>query len=545
MKRLFLFCLLAFFALPILAQTSVPEDYSNAVRDLKQRKYALVIPVFERYSEGEIYGDLANYSKFHLAEAQLGLLRYNDAISNLEALSSKNWAKSEETNYALALAYFGNNLNVEALRKLSQLSGSAMKKLAADATFENLKDETPGFFVTNLQEFQSNPGYTAAMRVVFENSTILSSDQRAAYYELLGNNSLSVGDDSVLEIAVLLPFTNGGGPMPTKGFVYELYQGIELAVSGLQARNVAVNLTTFDTQRDLNELQKILNDESLAKADIILGPIYRDETEVVSAFAESQSIPFVHPLSNLTDRFADKEFSYIFRPSVEALADGIVSSMKTANWGDSVAIGYGGSTRDVNLAKSLDQKLRSEGFKIVGNQEVNSRNVREYMQSLGIRSTLDSMEVETNQLILLTDNPNISQPAFFLMESVTSSVPVLVMDSWLGFNFTNFEILEYPNFYIIGNNALNFNQPEMDSFREAFYEKYSMYPSLNAALGLEMVYWVSENLSPENGFDLRKNLDRNSFQPGRLSWGFNFQNSNHNRYVPVFKIEKGELKPIN
>jgi hypothetical protein len=46
-------------------------------------------------------------------------------------------------------------------------------------------------------------------------------------------------------------------------------------------------------------------------------------------------------------------------------------------------------------------------------------------------------------------------------------------------------------------------------------------------------------------FDLRPSLDKNGNQSGRLTWGFNFQKVNNNSYSPVFKLESGELIPLN
>jgi hypothetical protein len=84
----------------------------------------------------------------------------------------------------------------------------------------------------------------------------------------------------------------------------------------------------------------------------------------------------------------------------------------------------------------------------------------------------------------------------------------------------------------------------MSQFRKVFYEKYLTYPSLNVLLGAELVNWISTNAQVENDFDLRSTLDQKGYQPGRLTWGFNFQNTNNNTYSPVFKLESGELIPL-
>ncbi len=528
------------------AQSNAPQDYQTALRYLNAKNYGSAIPLFLKYTDESQYGNLALFSSLHLAQAQLGLQRYQDAINTASPLASRNWSNADEAKYLLSLGYFGNSQNLEALREISGIDDAGIIEKAHNASFENLKDESPNFLVSNLEEFSDNSGFMGALRYVLANAEVLSASERAAYYELRGKQEASKSKDLVLDIVVLLPFSGGAkNQIETEGFVYELYQGLRVGVDKLKASGIDVNFSTFDTKRDLNHLQKILSEPAIAKADIIVGPIYRDESEVVSAFAESQSIPFIHPLSNLQDRFENRDYSFLFRPSVEALSEGVLASLKSQSWGDTVAIGYGSSTRDRMLAGMLDEKLKAEGFRVVENREINGSNVRDFMQGLGIRPSLDSVSVDTNQLILLTDNPNISQPAFFMMESVTTTVPILVMDSWLGFNFTNFEILSTQNFHFISNNTLNFGSESMDEFRSEFYENFSEYPEVNTALGYELICWVGANMSSSKGFDLRNNLDRQAYQNGELSWGFDFQNSNSNRYVPVFKLEMGELKPLN
>ncbi|MDN3202741.1 amino acid ABC transporter substrate-binding protein [Algoriphagus sediminis] len=546
MRQYILGFLLFVVPFTLLAQSNAPEDYQSALRNLKSKNYGAAIPIFLKYTDESQFGNLALFSSLHLAEAQLGLMRYEDAISTVSPLANRNWVRTEEAKYILSLGYFGNGQNLEALREISKIQNSEILAKAENASFEKLKDESPNFLVANLEEFSSNQGYMGALQFVLANSEVLSASDRAAYYELRGKQGTNNAKDLVLDVVILLPFTgNGDNRIQNNGFVYELFQGLKMGMDRLRSNGMDVALSTFDTKRDLNHLQRVLSEPSVTAADIIIGPIYPDESDVVSAFAESQGIPFIHPLSNLQDRFEDRDFSFLFRPSLEALSDGILASLKAQNWGDSVAIGYGGGTRDRMLAGMLDQKLKNEGFRVVASQEVNSRNVRDFMQGLGIRPSLDSVAIDTNQLILLTDNPNISQPAFFLMESVTTTVPILVMDSWLGFNFANFEILSAPNFYFISNNTPNFGSEKMADFRRNFYEKFSDYPSLNTFLGYELIYWIGQNMSASKGFDLRRNLDQGSYQNGELSWGFNFQNSNSNTFVPVFKLEMGELKPLN
>lgn len=549
MRKYFLM-LCAFFLVTLTFAQTIPADYQKAQDFLKSKNYWEAMPLFREFLDAEKYGNLANYAAFHLGEAAYGANQPEQAIEALKPIASKVWTKSDESNYLLALAYFQNQQNVEALRAIKKVKKDSVKELAEDATFENLKKTSASFMVANLQEFKENKGFGAALKVVLESQTILSATERAAYYELQGKRADSQNQvkDLVLDIVVILPFT-GSGPssisaIDPSNFVFELYQGIDFAVSRLKEEGKEVTLKTFDSKRDLDHLQELLSDPDIAKADVIIGPIYPDEVDIVSTYAETSKIPLIHPLSNLGERFENTQFSYLFRPSVASISKGVVDALRKQNWGQKVALGYSSSSRDEQLGLLLTDQLTSAGFSVVDAQQVNRGNVIDFLQKQGVRTGMDSVELDVDQIILLTDDPSIAQPTFGLMESVTTSVPFYVMDSWLGFNFANYEMLAFPNFHFISNNTPHFQAEAMQQFKENFYAKNLEYPSLNTTLGRELIYWVSNNMGPSKGFDFKRNLDQAVFQKGKVTWGFNFQNSNNNQYVPVFSMEAGELKPV-
>ncbi|MEN2283197.1 amino acid ABC transporter substrate-binding protein [Algoriphagus sp. SE2] len=548
--RKYLLLLSAFFIVSFNFAQNIPEDYQKAQTLLNSKNYWEAMPLFREFLDSDKYGNLSNYAAFHIGEAALGANQPAQAITALSLVANKVWTKSDESKYLLALAYFQNQQKLEALRAIKGIKKESIKELAENATFENLKNTSASFMVANLQEFKENKGYAAALKAILESQTILSATERAAYYELQGNagGGMNSVKDMVLDFVVILPFSTSpsaaASSIDQSSFIFELYQGINFAVNRLKEEGKQVTLHTFDSKRDMNHLADLLKDPVIVKADVIIGPIYPDEVDLVSSFAEASKIPLIHPLSNLGERFENTQYSYLFRPSVASISKGIVEALQNQDWGRKVALGYSGSSRDEQLGMLLKDQLTSAGFSIIDMQQVNSRNVIDFLQRQGIRTGMDSVELEADQLILLTDDPSIAQPTFGLMESVNASVPFLVMDSWIGFNFANYEMLEFPNFHFISNNTPNFEADAMQQFKENFYTKNLTYPSLNATLGRELVYWLSSNMGPTKGFDLRRNLDQASFQQGKVSWGFNFQNSNNNQYVPVFKIDAGEMKPL-
>ncbi|GAA0879044.1 hypothetical protein GCM10009119_20120 [Algoriphagus jejuensis] len=544
--------LLFFISLLFISQFSsaqaLPDNYVKAKNSLDAKDYWTAINGFKPLTDADKYGNLANYAAFHLAEAALGANQPAEAIAALQPIYGKNWNKADEAKYLLALAYFQNSQNSEALRTIKSIKNESIQSQAYKATYEYMSKATASYLVAYLDEFKANEGYTAALAYVLQKQSIMSSSEIAALKQVKASNSGNPSNnkikDDVLDLVVVLPFTRAGSSVADinpADFMFELYQGIEFGVEQLKAEGRKVNLVTFDSKRDMTHLANLLNDPSVRNADVIIGPIYPEEIELVSAFAEKEEIPFIHPLSNLAERFEQSEFSYLFRPSVISLSAGIISTLKSQKWGRRVAIGYSGSSRDEKLGLLLEDELRKAGFQVSKIQKIDPRNASSFLQGLGVSA---GETASIDQIILLADDPAIGQSVFSLMESITASVPVLVMDSWLGFNFANYEMMEVPNFYFISNNTPQFDTEAMNSFREQYYQRYLIYPMVNTILGSELVYWLGSNANPVYEFDLRRGFNQRAFQPGRLTWGFNFKDANNNSYTPVFKFEAGELIPL-
>ena len=545
MRNLFLFIALLFSSQVILGQ-GIPPDYQKAKTALISKDYWEAMNGFKQLTDANKYGNLANYAAFYLAEAALGANQPEQAIEVLKPVYGKNWNKSDEAKYLLAVAYFQNKQNVEALNVIKTIKKDDILQQAFNLTFQYMSQATASFLVANLDQFKSNEGYASALAAVLQKQTIMSASEIEALNQIRGSNTnKNVVKNEILDIVVILPFTGSGSTSVTNlsftDFMFELYQGIELGVEQLRTEGQKVNLVTFDSRRDINHLKDLLNNPKVAEADVIIGPIYPEETDLVSSYAESKKIPFIHPLSNLGERFEQFKYSYLFRPSVASLSSGMISSLKSQQWGRRVAIGYSINLRDVNLGLLLEADLQKAGFQVSKIQKIDSRNVSSFLQEIGVSR---GRNPSVDQVILLSDDPAIGQSVFSLVESITTSLPVLVMDSWMAFNFTDYEMLEYPNFYFISNNTPKFDSESTNSFRDLFYERYFSFPSLNSFLGLELILWVGDNENSKYGYDFRSNLNKAAFQPGRLTWGFNFQNSNNNNYVPVFKLESGELIPL-
>ncbi|WP_143960082.1 ABC transporter substrate-binding protein [Litoribacter populi] len=553
MKKLFLLSvfLISFTALFAQEQRDL-QNYNRGKQLVSYGNWEEAMEVLRPYLDNRRYGSLSNYAHYHFARAAYGNEQHELAKGTLEPLlDNRAWEHQDEARYLLVLALFSQNKNSDALNEIEKIKDPAIRQEAERATYDFLQNANLSWMVLNLRNFgEKNKGFALALRKQLEEKTVMSTEERRVYNEV--RDIRLEGEEKpdrkreinqVLEVAVVLPFNYNGGSgvsrLQGNNFVFEYYQGLKLAVEEAKKEGVDVLIRTFDTERNVGVTEKILEDPFFKLADVIIGPVYPEEVSLVSLFAERQGIPQINPLSNLDDNLEVAGKSYLFRPSTTSMSKGILDYAQRKATEKKIAIAYSASAKDELLAKQLAENARRKGFQIVKSEKIEGRNTRDFFSSLGIER---GGSPTVNMVVVLSDDPNVASPTFGVIESINSRVPILVPDSWLYFNFASFEMMEHQNIRFIGNNTVDFESPDLETFRESFFDKYQTFPGIFAHLGYETLYWVQENLNPDKGFDFTQNLRRAGFQKGKLTFGYDFTNERANQYVPIMRLEQGALE---
>ncbi|SEJ34384.1 ABC-type branched-chain amino acid transport system, substrate-binding protein [Cyclobacterium xiamenense] len=546
--KLFLFVACLLFPLASLIAQEDTTNYQRAIRLIDQGTHDEAMELLRPYLDEERYGNLSGYARYHFARAAYENRQYELAKNVLaELLERSAWERADEARYLLALTHFQLSAPSEALRQVDAIRDESLKREAHEASYEFLKVSSSSLLSLQYAAYPENLGLVMALKEKLESQRSLSSSEQEIYQEIrnaaytqMGNGD-KIAPDEVLDVAVVLPFNYDGGSgvnsLQKNNFVLQLYQGIMMAFEEAKARGVAVNFQTFDTERSAEKVSQILRDPFLRKADVILGPIYPEETAEVAAFAQIYEIPQINPLSNIDDNIRDFRYSYLFRPSVQALSQKVIDYCRRFE-GNRVALAYSGASRDEQLAGMFTEMARRSGLEIVNSQKLSTRETREFFETLGLGNE-EGASVDV--IVIFSDDPNIASPTFALVESLESGIPVVVMESWLYFNFANYEMMESQNFHFVGNNTVDFTDEKLTEFRERFLEKFNEYPSSFVYMGYDLTDMVCRVINAASGFDFQENLNRKGFQEGNLTFGFDFSNVKYNNYVPILRLEEGVL----
>lgn len=113
----------------------------------------------------------------------------------------------------------------------------------------------------------------------------------------------SIKADVVIKAAIMLPFRaqeldtlSGAAIFDTSrlaNIVTDFYLGAEIAIDSLRSQGVAIELTVFDTERNGTKIAEILAENDLNAQDVIIGPLYSEEIQIVSA---ATAVPIIVPV---------------------------------------------------------------------------------------------------------------------------------------------------------------------------------------------------------------------------------------------------------
>src|SRR5690606_10978074 len=427
--------------------------YRQAKQMISTGNYGQAMELLGPYMDHDTYGEVANYATYHFARAAYGSRQYELAQNALkQIIRTRDWKHQDDAKYLLALCHFQQQNISDALNEVNGINDQTLLEEAYKASYDFLQHVSTSVLIVNLPNHEKNKGLVTALKNQLAKRTVLSAGEQEVFNKIK-NIDFDEPEEATaskrelnqsLEIAVVLSFNYTGGSgvrnLGDNNFVFELYQGINFAVEDARQKGLSLIIRTFDTERKPAVLETILADPFFQVADVIIGPIYPEESDIVANFAEKQKIPFINPLSNIDDAAKGFKYSYLFRPSIQTLTDGVLKYMGRLP-GKRISIAYSGTSRDELLSRQLSESASKAGYQVVDNRRVAGRDMRNFFDNLSVRA---GGSPRVDQIVIFSDDPNIASPTFGVMESLTAEVPVLVLDSWLYFNFANYEMLSVP-----------------------------------------------------------------------------------------------------
>lgn len=130
-----------------------------------------------------------------------------------------------------------------------------------------------------------------------------------------------------IKVALLLPFTTRQSTYIPR--YVEYYEGLLMAIDSLQRKGTSLELFTFDTGDGTQRVTQILQSDSLAEVNLIIGAVQNDQITPIANYAKEKNIKYVIPftsqnddvLSNASVFQVNTPHSYLYSKAVQAGCD--------------------------------------------------------------------------------------------------------------------------------------------------------------------------------------------------------------------------------
>jgi LysM repeat protein len=97
----------------------------------------------------------------------------------------------------------------------------------------------------------------------------------------------------------------------------EFFQGSLLALDSMRQTGMKLDVHFFDTHKSMERTRSLLEENEMEDMDLIIGPFYPFNVEIVAAFAKEHRIPMVTPFYDETDLLQSNPYLFQLSSSLE------------------------------------------------------------------------------------------------------------------------------------------------------------------------------------------------------------------------------------
>ncbi len=538
------------------------ERYERGKELYEQGQYASAIEAFRSLSRTEVGNPYTIYASFYFALSAFQQQDYALAKNMLLQIKSKypKWSKMSDVDYWLANTYFKLDDYAQAMsltKSLDQQKGTTRSTLE-DA--QAMKE----FFVSRLNDtrqlralLQDYPqDKLVATQLVRQ---LVTNDENLALkdslVQIFGIDEASFGVASqassikkdVYNVAAFLPFFYDKLMVENErvgnDFVVELYQSMRMAVNDLQKEGVNVQLSAYDTERDYDATQRLLEKDEVKNMDVIIGPLFPGPFRAVSEFTQEQQIYMFNPISTNPLVMQGNPFSFLTKPSL------LTEARHAAQFARDTL------NRPVAVVVTDDTKqdtARVGAFIRAFRQEDPDREVHlEVFRSFNV----DAIEDFVDTLVYYGKRNETEPPVVYVASNndlvITNTISAVVMaktpvtlignDSWFDITSITYEQLEELNVHFLSPGYTNHKRRNVKNFEQAYRREYNAVPSKYAHAGYDAMYYIGQMLR-EYGTYFQEFYTNPKPVKSLLFGGYNYFEAQDNQVVPIIRFEDGVLR---
>ena len=273
----------------------------------------------------------------------------------------------------------------------------------------------------------------------------------------------------------------------------DFLMGAQMALDSLKNLGLTAEVVVYDTKGDKKVVAGLIEDGSMANADLIIGPFFPDLVDVVSIWCKNNKIELIVPTSVPTKVLMDNPYVTTIVPSDLTLISAMANYMAQNHADDKIFIMKGSSQSD-----QARVELFKKAFKASLPEEFKSKELI-VITSLGSSSGRDmarKVDLDTaNFFVCLSDEvKNVMEFVNTLNAAKNYSsgmkkadITLVGTKEWLDMNSLNNYYKNRFNFHFANSSYLNFSDSTIIDFIKEYRGLYEADPSKYAVHGFDVV----------------------------------------------------------
>lgn len=295
------------------------------------------------------------------------------------------------------------------------------------------------------------------------------------------------------------------------------YQGIMMGVEQLNTEGINMTVHVFDTR--VNPVGALITNPDVQQSDLIIGPVVSDEVSQMAEIAKSQQ-KLLLSLNSKEDLTSNNPYYLQSSPSFETHCNAMMAYINQHYPNNKIhLLGRDDEASNFSAIQSAWKQVTSAvtplpAYRVDGSKV--NYDIRDFTQQLS--------RTDTTIIVIPSSKESFVRSMLRELSLLRRTYPIIVfgMPRWIAFDDIEPDYFEKTNVHLTSAEFIDDTAPQVQSFKNNFFQKYGMPPLPEAYKGYDFMCYFGRLLK-DQGTDLLMYLNTSELPHPLLHSKVNFK----------------------
>ena len=263
----------------------------------------------------------------------------------------------------------------------------------------------------------------------------------------------------------------------------QFYEGLLLALDSLTRTGLRFDLKVVDTERSITKVERYMNNRSLKRPDVIIGPFYRQLLKPVARFAYQNCIPVISPTARELRSIGYNDHVIRTSPSIRLTDEKLGQFIAKCDRNENFILAHYGRPEEQQLQLDFRKGLESFGTDSLPDLKVVDLEAGTYED---LRTELNP-EIPNHIIVLTTNEASVSK----LMRTMIGWLEDFEIILYSGESWSKFKNIDVAYFDQLRHHRpdaafVNYDNEQVVDFNLKFRESFGTEPGSFAFKGYDI-----------------------------------------------------------